>query len=115
MSNASAVPVRGSKDFIFAFGVALILSILLVPIPPFLLDLALALSISMSILILMVALWIERPLDFSAFPLVLLVVTMLRLALNVATTRLILSHGHDGAHAAGEATLSLDWLSSQYF
>jgi flagellar biosynthesis protein FlhA len=102
MSNTSVVPVRGSKDFVFAFGVAVILSILFVPIPPFLLDLALALSISMSILILMVALWIERPLDFSAFPLVLLVVTMLRLALNVATTRLILSHGHIGSHAAGD-------------
>ncbi len=102
MSTSTRPPVRGSKDFIFAFGIAVILAILFVPIPPFLLDLALALSVSMSILILMVALWIERPLDFSAFPLVLLVVTMLRLALNVATTRLILSHGHEGAHAAGD-------------
>lgn len=102
MSTATTVPLRGSKDFVFAFGIAVILAILFVPIPPFLLDLALALSVSMSILILMVALWIERPLDFSAFPLVLLVVTMLRLALNVATTRLILSHGHEGAHAAGD-------------
>jgi flagellar biosynthesis protein FlhA len=102
MTSPKNVTQRGSKDFAFAFGVALVLSILLVPIPPVLLDLALAVSISMSILILMVALWIERPLDFSAFPLVLLVVTMLRLALNVATTRLILSHGHDGAHAAGD-------------
>jgi flagellar biosynthesis protein FlhA len=102
MSTAKVLPTKGSKDFVFAFGIAVILAILFVPIPPFLLDLALALSVSMSILILMVALWIERPLDFSAFPLVLLVVTMLRLALNVATTRLILSHGHDGAHAAGD-------------
>ncbi len=101
MIEANIIPVKGSKDFMFAFGVALVLSILFVPIPPFLLDLALALSVSLSILILMVALWIERPLDFSAFPLVLLVVTMLRLALNVATTRLILSHGHDGPNAAG--------------
>jgi flagellar biosynthesis protein FlhA len=101
MSSSSALPARGSKDFVFAFGVATVLSILLIPIPPFILDLALALSLSLSILILMVALWIERPLDFSAFPLVLLVVTMLRLALNVATTRLILSHGHEGLHAAG--------------
>ena len=101
MSDSTATPAKGSKDFLFAFGVATVLSILFVPIPPFLLDLALALSVSLSILILMVALWIERPLDFSAFPLVLLVVTMLRLALNVATTRLILSHGHDGPNAAG--------------
>src|SRR5262245_51807618 len=61
----------------------------------------LALSVSLSILILMVALWIERPLDFSSFPMVLLVSTMLRLSLNVATTRLILSHGHEGPTAAG--------------
>lgn len=102
MSTATLIPTKGSKDFVFAFGIAVILAILFVPIPPLLLDLALALSVSLSILILMVALWIERPLDFSAFPLVLLVVTMLRLALNVATTRLILSHGHEGAHAAGD-------------
>ena len=61
----------------------------------------LAMSLSIAILILMVSLWIERPLDFSAFPMVLLVTTMLRLALNVATTRLILSHGHEGTRAAG--------------
>jgi flagellar biosynthesis protein FlhA len=101
VTDTVAAKARGKKDFSFAAGVALVLSILFVPIPPFLLDLALALSVSLSILILMVALWIERPLDFSAFPLVLLVVTMLRLALNVATTRLILSHGHDGPNAAG--------------
>ena len=95
------VSSRGNQDYAFAFVVAIVLSILFVPIPAFLLDLALALSVSLSILILMVALWIERPLDFSAFPLVLLVVTMLRLALNVATTRLILSHGHEGPNAAG--------------
>ena len=101
MTDSTVIPAKGSKDFFFALGVALVLSILFVPIPPLLLDLALALSISLSILILMVALWIEKPLDFSAFPLVLLVVTMLRLALNVATTRLILSHGHQGENAAG--------------
>ncbi|MCA0432946.1 MAG: flagellar biosynthesis protein FlhA [Proteobacteria bacterium] len=88
-------------DVGFAVGIACILAILFVPIPPILLDLGLACSISVAILILMVALWIERPLDFSAFPMVLLVTTMLRLALNVATTRLILSHGHEGPSAAG--------------
>jgi flagellar biosynthesis protein FlhA len=99
--DAKVLPAKGANEFAFACAMALLLAILFVPIPPFLLDMALALSISLSILILMVALWIERPLDFSAFPLVLLVVTMLRLALNVATTRLILSHGHEGDTAAG--------------
>ena len=59
------------------------------------------LSIALSVLILMVALWIQRPLDFSAFPTILLVATMLRLSLNIATTRLILSHGAEGTTAAG--------------
>ena len=69
--------------------------------PPFLIDFGLALSIALSVLILMVALWIQKPLEFSAFPTVLLVATMLRLALNISTTRLILSHGAEGTTAAG--------------
>ncbi len=99
--DASWSAPRKSTDISFAIGIALILAILFIPIPPFLLDVALSLSVSIAILILMVSLWIERPLDFSAFPLVLLVTTMLRLALNVATTRLILTHGAEGTHAAG--------------
>ena len=77
------------------------LTMLFLPIPAFLIDLGLAFSIALSVLILMVALWIQQPLDFSAFPTVLLVATILRLALNIATTRLILSHGGEGMHAAG--------------
>ena len=92
---------KSRNEIGFAVAIAAMLSILFVPIPAMLLDLALALSVSLAILILMVSLWIERPLDFSAFPLILLVTTMLRLALNVATTRLILTHGHEGARAAG--------------
>ena len=78
-----------------------ILSIFFLPIPSFLIDMGLAFSIALSVLILMVALWIERPLDFSAFPTVLLVATLLRLALNIATTRLILSRTAGGSNAAG--------------
>lgn len=94
-------PVAGNKDIGFAVGVVAILVVLFLPIPPLLLDLGLAMSIALSVTILMVALWIQRPLDFSAFPTVLLMATMLRLALNVSTTRLILSHGHEGPVAAG--------------
>ena len=79
----------------------LILVVLILPLPPMLLDLALALSIIFSVLILMTALFIQTPLEFSAFPTVLLISTMLRLALNLASTRLILSHGHEGTAAAG--------------
>jgi flagellar biosynthesis protein FlhA len=89
------------RDIGFAAGIVAILCILFLPIPVFLIDLGLAFSIAFSVLILMVALWIQRPLDFSSFPTVLLIATMVRLALNIATTRVILSHGHQGHDAAG--------------
>jgi len=92
---------RLGADVFFATGIVTMLTILFLPIPPILIDLGLAFSIAMSALILMVALWIQRPLDFSAFPTVLLIATILRLALNIATTRLILSRGGEGEHAAG--------------
>ncbi|HZO47201.1 MAG TPA: flagellar biosynthesis protein FlhA [Xanthobacteraceae bacterium] len=88
-------------DLALAIGVMLILVVLILPLPPMLLDLALALSITFSVLILMTALFIQAPLEFSAFPTVLLISTMLRLSLNLASTRLILSHGHEGTAAAG--------------
>lgn len=101
VAPSQAVLSRGNRDIGFAAGIAAILIVLFLPVPPFLLDLGLAFSISLAVVILMVSLWISRPLDFSAFPTVLLIATMLRLALNVATTRLILSHGHEGPTAAG--------------
>ncbi|MHB0769423.1 flagellar biosynthesis protein FlhA [Bradyrhizobium sp. 5.13L] len=92
---------RLGADAFFAGGIVAMLTILFLPIPPILIDLGLAFSIALSALILMVALWIQRPLDFSAFPTVLLIATILRLALNIATTRLILSRGGEGEQAAG--------------
>ena len=77
------------------------LSILILPIPTFLLDMALALSFIASILILLISISLERPLDFSSLPTLLLLTTILRLSLNVATARLILSHGNEGPNAAG--------------
>jgi flagellar biosynthesis protein FlhA len=95
-------PHKSSRqDIGFAVGIVFILTVLFLPLPPLLLDMGLALSIALSVLILMVALWIQRPLDFSAFPTILLIATMLRLALNIATTRLVLSHGQEGVNAAG--------------
>jgi flagellar biosynthesis protein FlhA len=88
-------------DLALAIGVMMILVVLILPLPPMLLDVALALSITFSVLILMTTLFIQAPLEFSAFPTVLLISTMLRLALNLASTRLILSHGHEGTAAAG--------------
>jgi flagellar biosynthesis protein FlhA len=88
-------------DIGLAVGIMAILVILILPLPPMLLDFALAISITFSVLILMTSLFIHTPLEFSAFPTVLLISTMLRLSLNLASTRLILAHGHEGTAAAG--------------
>jgi flagellar biosynthesis protein FlhA len=88
-------------DLALALGVLTILVVLILPLPAVVLDLFLAISITLSILILMTALFIQTPLEFSAFPTVLLISTMLRLSLNLASTRLILSRGHEGTAAAG--------------
>lgn len=85
-----------------ALGVLLIVVLLIVPIPTVLLDLLFAVSIMSSVLILMTSLLIKKPLDFAIFPTVLLVATLFRLGLNLASTRLILSHGHEGPESAGQ-------------
>ncbi len=99
VGNLGALMKRG--DLGLAVGVLTILVVLILPLPPLLLDFALAISIIFSVLILMTALFIHTPLEFSAFPTVLLISTMLRLSLNLASTRLILAHGHEGGGAAG--------------
>ena len=88
-------------DLLLAIGVMGILVVLIFPLPAIVLDLLLAVSIILSVLIMMTSLFIEEPLEFSSFPTVLLIATMLRLSLNLASTRLILSHGHEGTAAAG--------------
>lgn len=92
---------KPSGDVALGLGVVALIAVLVVPLPAWLLDAGLALSITASVLVLMVALFMQRPLDFTAFPTVLLLTTLLRLALNVATTRTILSAGHEGPLAAG--------------
>ncbi|MGE4062769.1 MAG: flagellar biosynthesis protein FlhA [Rhodospirillaceae bacterium] len=89
-------------DLGFALGLVLIMVVLIMPLPPWLLDISLALSITLSVLILMTVVFINRAMEFNSFPVVLLIATLLRLALNLASTRLILSHGHEGTHAAGQ-------------
>src|ERR1700761_1182921 len=84
-----------------ALGVVGIVVLLILPIPSFMLDLLLAISITSAVLILMTSLLIKKPLEFTGFPMVLLVTTLFRLALNIASTRLILGHGHEGVHGAG--------------
>ena len=99
ISDLASLLKRG--DLALAFGILTILVVLILPLPALVLDLFLAISITLSILILMTALFIQAPLEFSAFPTVLLISTMLRLSLNLASTRLILTHGHEGTSAAG--------------
>ncbi|WP_316215154.1 flagellar biosynthesis protein FlhA [Bradyrhizobium sp. SZCCHNR2035] len=95
------VDVLKRGDIALALGILTILVVLILPLPSIVLDLFLAISITLSMLILMTALFIQAPLEFSSFPAVLLISTMLRLSLNLASTRLILSHGHEGTDAAG--------------
>lgn len=89
-------------DILFAVGIISIVVVLVLPMPAFLLDFMLTISLTLSIMVLMTTLFVEKPLEFSAFPTVLLIVTMLRLALNIASTRLILSKGDEGTDAAGD-------------
>ncbi len=107
-SPPSALTARGLAralmrgDVGFGVGVLAIILMLILPMPSWLLDLALVVSISLSVLVLMTALFIQSPLEFTSFPTVLLVTTMLRLGLNIASTRLILAHGQNGPGAAGD-------------
>lgn len=88
-------------DVMFALGMIGILVVLLIPVPTMMLDFLLCISITISVLILMTVLFINKPLDFSSFPTILLVTAMFRLSLNIGSTRLILSEGHTGPDAAG--------------
>ena len=93
--------LRAGQDVWLAAGIVALLGVMVLPLPAFALDLGLSLSITSSILILMVAIFLVRPLDFSSFPTLLLLTTLMRLSLDIATTRLILSHGDRGPDAAG--------------
>lgn len=97
---AKAIAKR--SDIFLALGIVAILVVLILPMPSWLLDFSLAISITFSVLILMTVLFISKPLEFSAFPTILLIATMIRLSLNLASTRLILAEGHSGTDAAGQ-------------
>ncbi len=94
------------EDVLVALILVAIIGVMLLPLPPFLLDILLTLSISLSITILVTSVYIKRPLDFSVLPTLLLITTLFRLALNVATTRLILLKGNEGVDSAGQVVKS---------
>jgi flagellar biosynthesis protein FlhA len=111
MAQVQAVPLNGSgplsklvksSDVSLAVAVVGILAFMIIPLPPLLLDLLLTISVTLALVILLVAMYIQRPLELSAFPSILLLMTLFRLALNIATTRVILLHGHEGVGAAGK-------------
>ncbi|MCF8024794.1 MAG: flagellar biosynthesis protein FlhA [Desulfobacteraceae bacterium] len=94
------------SDVFVSLGLVMILLVMIIPMPPMLLDLFLALNITIALMILVITLYVEKSLEFSIFPTVLLVTTLLRLSLNVASTRLILLQGHTGEYAAGKVIQS---------
>lgn len=98
--------VTKNTDLFIAFGFLVILAVMIVPLPPFLIDISLTVSLAISIWILLVSIYTDRSLDFSSFPSLLLMTTLFRLSLSVATTRLILTNGHQGESAAGEVIAS---------
>ena len=94
------------SDILAAFGVVSILMLMIIPVPPIMLDLFLSLNITIALVILVICLYTVKAVEFSVFPSVLLVTTLFRLSLNVASTRLILLHGEEGPSAAGAVILS---------
>src|SRR5262245_32300623 len=100
-------------EIALAIGILAILVVLLIPLPAWLLDLSLSFSITFAILILMTAIFIGKPLEFSSFPTVLLISTILRVALNLASTRLILANGNEGTDAAGHVIEAFGRLITQ--
>ncbi|NPB09149.1 MAG: EscV/YscV/HrcV family type III secretion system export apparatus protein, partial [Thermodesulfobacteria bacterium] len=93
-------------NLVVAAGVVGILTIMVIPLPRYLMDFLLSLSFTVALAILLMSMYISKPLDFTAFPALLLVTTLFRLSLNVASTRLILLHGHEGPSAAGHVIKS---------
>jgi len=94
--------IREKGDIIIAISIVFVILIMIIPLNPFFADMFLTVSISLSLLILFIGMYIRRPLDFSVFPSVLLITTLFRLSLNIASTRLILLHGDEGPQAAGQ-------------
>ncbi|MEK6531048.1 MAG: flagellar biosynthesis protein FlhA [Deltaproteobacteria bacterium] len=108
MANAAEniMRLRRGSEYLLPVGIVGVLVVMILPLPPVLLDLLLTFNITVAILILLVSVYITKPLDFSTFPTVLLLTTLFRLSLNVASTRRILLHGADGPDAAGQVIKS---------
>ncbi|MDX1302341.1 flagellar biosynthesis protein FlhA [Photobacterium sp.] len=97
LSRLQSIPAVGAPIMVLTT-----LAMVILPIPPLILDMAFTFNIALSLVVLLVTIYTRRPLDFAAFPTVLLIATLLRLALNVASTRVVLLYGHEGSDAAGQ-------------
>src|ERR1043165_7918118 len=104
MAEANVAPVArpAMSQLAGPILVVLILAMMVLPLPPFVLDLLFTFNISVSLLVVLMAVYVNKPLDFSLFPTVLLMTTLLRLSLNVAPTRVVLCYGNTGADAGGK-------------
>ncbi|WP_419663717.1 FlhA: flagellar biosynthesis protein, protein export component [Desulfosarcina variabilis str. Montpellier] len=98
--------VTSNTDILMGFAAMCILMVMMIPLPSMLLDILLSFNITFALIILLVGMYILKPLDLSSFPSILLMVTLFRLSLNVASTRLILLHGNEGTHAAGKVIMA---------
>ncbi|MFW5614041.1 MAG: FHIPEP family type III secretion protein, partial [Campylobacter hyointestinalis] len=99
-------PFVKAKSLTVVFVIIAILAIIIVPLPSVVLDFFLALSLSVSVLIILISIYIPKPTDLSTFPTLILIITLFRLSLNIATTRMILSEGHNGPEAVSEIIAS---------
>ncbi|MBI5064044.1 MAG: FHIPEP family type III secretion protein, partial [Desulfatitalea sp.] len=98
--------ITKNTDIAMGFVTMCILMVMIIPIPTMLLDLFLTFNITISLMVLLVGMYVLKPLEFSAFPSILLLTTLFRLALNIASTRLILLHGSEGTQAAGKVIMA---------
>src|SRR4249920_4244952 len=101
-----AKPTTNPRHLLVPIALLAVVLLMIVPLPPLLLDLLLSIDIGLAVVLLLTSIYVKEPVQFSVFPSLLLVLTLLRLSLNVAGTRLILLHGSDGIEAAGHVIMS---------
>src|SRR5215467_527230 len=107
-TSPSTSPVRstGAANLLAPAAVMAVVLLMVVPLPPLLLDLLLSIDIGLSVVLLLTVIYVKQPVEFSVFPSLLLLLTLIRLSLNVASTRLVLMHGNEGIDAAGHVIMS---------
>ncbi len=108
MPEALAAPIqKNNSDLFFAFAVVMAIIMVVIPLPPILLDILISFNITMALVVVLITMYTLEPLHFSIFPTLLLITTLFRLALSISATRLILLHGNDGPQAAGHVIESI--------